>query len=87
MSIFVMCFKASTKFSPSMESFIYRLLFSACCSWAFWKWIHQMKMHWCICEIISVQELIRKPQNISEDAERNNNVRFNEGLKSQECNE
>lgn len=43
-----------------MESFIYHLLFSACCSWTFEKWINQMQMHWCICEIISVQELIKK---------------------------
>lgn len=69
-----------------MQSFIYHLLLSACCSWTFWNWIHQMQMHWCICEIISAQELIRKPQNISEDAERKNSVRFNKGLKSQECN-
>lgn len=45
-----------------MESFIYHILFSACCSWTFGKWINQMQMqmHWCICEIIFVQELIKK---------------------------
>lgn len=53
-----------------METFIYHLLFSACCSWTFGKWNNQMQVNWCTCEIISVQELIKKPQNISEDVER-----------------
>lgn len=41
-----------------------------------------MQMHWCICEIISVQELIKNPQNISEYVDV---VKFNKGPKSQEC--